>query len=179
MTHPDLITTSVWDEPGNVETLTRLWSDGASAAEVASAMGQGLTRNAVIAKVHRLKLPKRSKDAIRLQSRSAMGRVNPGQPKANGIAARAEKRQRSAALAIAQHARNTPFREGALPPEDAGVDVTSLIGFDDRRIGKDCAWIPGDPLNGAMCCGQPVKPGSEWCPEHHARVYSGGSGQYD
>jgi hypothetical protein len=56
---------------------------------------------------------------------------------------------------------------------DEGVDVTGLIAFTDRRIGKQCAWIPGDPLDGAMCCGKPVVEGSQWCSEHHARVYSG------
>lgn len=56
---PDLITTSVWDVPGNLDTLKSMWTEGASAAEIARALGQGISREAVIGKVHRLKLAKR------------------------------------------------------------------------------------------------------------------------
>jgi hypothetical protein len=43
-----------------VELLKKLWTDGLSCAQVATQMG-GLTRNAVIGKIHRLKLDKRIK----------------------------------------------------------------------------------------------------------------------
>ena len=39
-----------------VELLKKLWSDGLSASQIAAELG-GITRNAVIGKVHRLKLP--------------------------------------------------------------------------------------------------------------------------
>ena len=42
-----------WTE-GRVETLKSLWLDGLSASEVARRLGGGLTRNAVIGKLHRL-----------------------------------------------------------------------------------------------------------------------------
>ncbi len=41
-----------------VETLTRMWADGASASQIAKELGQ-VTRNAVIGKVHRLGLSNR------------------------------------------------------------------------------------------------------------------------
>ena len=41
--------------PTRVETLSSLWRDGLSASQVAKALG-GVTRNAVIGKVHRLGL---------------------------------------------------------------------------------------------------------------------------
>jgi len=41
-----------------IDALKQFWSDGLSASQIASHMG-GLTRNAVIGKVHRLKLPGR------------------------------------------------------------------------------------------------------------------------
>src|ERR671912_55021 len=43
-----------------VELLTKLWSDGLSASQIAGELG-GITRNAVIGKVHRLKLSGRAK----------------------------------------------------------------------------------------------------------------------
>ena len=43
-----------------VENLKKLWSDGLSASQIAAALG-GITRNAVIGKVHRLGLSGRAK----------------------------------------------------------------------------------------------------------------------
>lgn len=52
-----------WNEK-RVERLTKLWADGLSSSEIAAELGGGLSRNAVIGKVHRLNLPGR-----RLQAR--------------------------------------------------------------------------------------------------------------
>ncbi len=45
-----------------VELLKKLWSDGLSASQIAAELG-GITRNAVIGKVHRLGLSGRAKSA--------------------------------------------------------------------------------------------------------------------
>ena len=45
-----------------VELLKKLWSDGLSASQIAAELG-GVTRNAVIGKVHRLGLSGRAKSA--------------------------------------------------------------------------------------------------------------------
>jgi GcrA cell cycle regulator len=45
-----------------VELLRKLWSDGLSASQIAAELG-GITRNAVIGKVHRLGLSGRAKSA--------------------------------------------------------------------------------------------------------------------
>ena len=44
-----------------VEQLKRLWNQGLSASQIAAELGQGVTRNAVIGKVHRLGLSGRAK----------------------------------------------------------------------------------------------------------------------
>ena len=41
--------------------LRKLWADGLSASQIAAELG-GVTRNAVIGKVHRLKLKRQAKD---------------------------------------------------------------------------------------------------------------------
>jgi GcrA cell cycle regulator len=46
-----------------VETLSKLWGEGLSASQIASALGGGVTRNAVIGKVHRLGLSGRARRA--------------------------------------------------------------------------------------------------------------------
>lgn len=50
---------SYWDD-GRVAALKKLWSDGLSASQVASKLGGGVTRNAVISKVHRMGLAGRA-----------------------------------------------------------------------------------------------------------------------
>src|SRR5690606_31237802 len=55
-----------------VEMLKKLWSEGLSASQIASQLG-GVSRNAVIGKVHRLKL-------------SARGRASSAQPRAKKAA---------------------------------------------------------------------------------------------
>ena len=42
-----------------VALLKRLWGEGKTAAEIAKELGEGVTRNAVIGKAHRLKLSSR------------------------------------------------------------------------------------------------------------------------
>jgi hypothetical protein len=44
-----------WDKP-RMEVLTRLWLAGATARMIAEKLGEGVTRNAVIGKAHRLGL---------------------------------------------------------------------------------------------------------------------------
>jgi len=54
-----------------VELLRKLWSDGLSASQVAAELGPGITRNAVIGKIHRLGLAERAKTATSARPRAA------------------------------------------------------------------------------------------------------------
>ena len=51
--------TAGWTED-RVGALTKLWLEGQSASQIAKALGGGVTRNAVIGKVHRLGLSGRA-----------------------------------------------------------------------------------------------------------------------
>lgn len=42
-----------------IDTLQKLWGKGLTASQIAEKLGDGITRNAVIGKAHRLKLPSR------------------------------------------------------------------------------------------------------------------------
>lgn len=42
-----------------IEQLKQLWGKGLTASQIAAKLGEGITRNAVIGKAHRLKLPSR------------------------------------------------------------------------------------------------------------------------
>ena len=53
-------------------------------------------------------------------------------------------------------------------PEDHSFGA---VRFSDRKIGKQCAWIVGDPNDDCLCCGKPILNGSEYCEEHFDRAY--------
>jgi GcrA cell cycle regulator len=68
-----------WTEE-RVELLKKLWLEGLSASQIAGVLAEGVTRNAVIGKVHRLKLSGRAKPAsstprVRQAPRPATRRV--------------------------------------------------------------------------------------------------------
>lgn len=183
MSHPDIITSSIWDEPGNTEKLTKLYFEGLSYAQIAAAIGQGVSREACIGKVGRLKLAPRdishrrpdrvTRETVPLVTGKRGRAGNPGVPSVQSIKHRIEGREkieRARQEGKLSHFGQEPFRPGRLPT-DEGVDVTDLIAFADRKINRECAWIPGSPIDGAMCCGKPVVEGTQWCREHHARVY--------
>jgi GcrA cell cycle regulator len=69
-----------WTEE-RVELLKKLWLEGLSASQIAGVLGEGVTRNAVIGKVHRLKLSGRAKPAsaaprVRATPRTAPRRIS-------------------------------------------------------------------------------------------------------
>jgi GcrA cell cycle regulator len=66
----------------NVEQLRQLWHDGRSASQISAVFGQGLTRNAVLGKVHRLKLPKRVEGSNPLTPRLVNAVIAPKGPRA-------------------------------------------------------------------------------------------------
>ncbi|SEH60425.1 GcrA family cell cycle regulator [Paracoccus alkenifer] len=86
-----------------VETLKRLWTEGQSASQIAKELG-GVTRNAVIGKVHRLGLSNRAEAE------------EPAKPAA---AAAPESARPAAAAPRAEPARAQPAREAAAPKEPA------------------------------------------------------------
>lgn len=180
--HPDLITTSIWDDQRNLDLLKAMYGEGASASEIAGAIGQGVTRNAVIGKVHRLKLAKRD-STIRARP-SALGKKgrsgSPGQPSVLSIQHRRDGRNGNGlALKIAK-ARSEGLtlddvfgRKSDPGLAEDGVDFTRRIRLDDLSLPiTECRWCDGDPMTADHSfCGMPVKEGSSWCPSHHARVY--------
>jgi GcrA cell cycle regulator len=141
---------SSWTDD-RVEILTKLWRDGRSASAIARELG-GVTRNAVIGKVHRLGLSGRARPA------------RPGSRRAR--TPRPERRlSRPRALAVPMPAP-TPTPADALAP-------LPVIGLADMRsVGRHaCRWPIGDPLApGFSVCGRPVERGA-YCAPHGALAY--------
>lgn len=152
-----------WNDE-RVDLLKKLWSEGLSASQIANRLG-GVTRNAVIGKVHRLGL----------SGRATTSRVKSIRP-----------RKRVASGAAARPARANLFSNGNAPlktafgPEynaDTAMNpVNELVIPLDERVSitalKECMcrWPIGDPQHEDFhFCGRDKVPGMPYC-EFHAQI---------
>jgi GcrA cell cycle regulator len=129
-----------------VQTLTRLWRDGSSASQIARALAGGVTRNAVMGKIHRLGLSGRAKP-----SRPDHRRSRKAQPTTS---------RRPAAPVL----RFAPVRPSQAPQSSGSATVLSV-----RR--NQCRWPIGDPLSiDFSLCGCAVERGA-YCARHAGVAY--------
>lgn len=127
-----------------VEQVKNLWAEGLSASQIARVIG-GVTRNAVIGKIHRLGLVGRASP-----SRSARPRL----PMAPNVSVRA--RIPEAPVVV----------EDPLVLED-GAHATILT-INDRM----CRWPIGDPSEHEFhFCGRAPKAGLPYCEGHARKAY--------
>ena len=134
-----------------VELLKTLWAEGLSAAQIANKMG-GVTRNAVIGKVHRLGLS---------------GRATPAKPQ-RGCGSSQERREE---VVQAKPAR-TEYKPMIPEPDaitalvlDTG-DMTTVATIKNNM----CKWPIGDPAKDDFhFCGQAAGAGKSYC-TYHARL---------
>lgn len=145
------------------ETLTLLktrWADGASASEIAKEIGQGVSRNAVIGKISRLKLQRRDVKAAHVGHARRANEKRHGnfqQPKANAIVAKALQRQAPS------------FPVEPFDMEDGeGVDVTRLVGILDLEH-RSCRWPVKGEGSGTLFCGVHTDQ-RPYCDAHRARA---------
>jgi len=163
-----------------VELLKKLWMEGLSASQIAAELGDGVTRNAVIGKVHRLKLSARAKPTntatrTRPAQRAAPRRVSTGSSSAGmGMhkpRASIMRTQTIGATALA-----------ASPEVEAEVyvapQVQELFIPEDKRLSllqlneHTCKWPIGDPLSKDFYfCGQQSNEGIPYCEFHARRAY--------
>ena len=148
-----------WTEE-RVEILTSLWKEGLSAAEIAKVLG-GVTRNAVIGKVHRLRLS--------------------GRAPAHGTPRKkAERKPKKTPLQrpVTQGATALKAKVEAAPAPQAKPAVASLVKTPQKgRITNimeltrsTCRWPIGDPGEEDFAyCGCQASTGSPYC-EAHARM---------
>ncbi len=155
-----------WTED-RVETLKKLWADGLSASQIAKQLG-GVTRNAVIGKVHRLGLS---------------GRATPSRPARRPAPRPAQPRTpKPAAAKVAKPAAAsaptppTPVRPAPEPVLPAPVDAQKLPSGEyatvlTLREGM-CKWPIGDPASTEFrFCGRKTAAGTAYCDAHSQVAY--------
>lgn len=145
-----------------VEQLKKLWADGLSASQIAAELG-GITRNAVIGKVHRLGL----------SGRATTSRMKSHRPRtrAPSAAAAAKRVVKSRFATIGNPALRALYQPDALPLPTVEELVIPLA---ERKtiqtlVECSCRWPIGDPqMADFHFCGKNKVPGLPYC-EFHAR----------
>jgi GcrA cell cycle regulator len=139
-----------------VELLKKLWQDGLSASQIAKQLG-GVTRNAVIGKVHRLGLS---------------GRAAPSKPARPVFKAPRPARQ-AAAPAAPRRIAPPPLAAAAPPPQPPVRYVEEAPGAATvLTLGAHmCKWPIGDPSSDDFTfCGRRASEGP-YCVEHARIAY--------
>jgi len=167
-----------------VETLKKMWGEGQSASQIAKELG-GVTRNAVIGKVHRLGLSNRTTGAAAAKP----------EPKAKPAAPKPEAKPRpqpktEAARPIPEPGTepkpSVPARKQIipagqpLPPQPSANEISpealakvNEVEKKSKKISlmelteRTCKWPVGDPATEDFWfCGLPVQAGKPYCEAH-------------
>ena len=158
-----------------VERLRRLWLEGLSASRIAAELAGGVTRNAVIGKVHRLGLSGRMKPQ---QAAAAAARpkpaAKPAAPDAVREAPKAVAMPIRGNLALALGER--PMERAAAVPhmrrsyEDNVISMTDNVTIMELRESM-CRWPVGDPSSAEFryCGGKAPIGEGPYC-KHHSRM---------
>jgi len=131
------------------EELRMAWEEGLPASTIAEKLGEGVSRNAVIGKAHRMGLPARP---------SPVKGADSGMVKGDGdvdgeAGGEAGPRPRAPAKSRAKVVK---------------VQLTSLLGLSERV----CKWPIGHPGDSDFhFCGKPSQAGFPYCGEHCAVAY--------
>lgn len=147
-----------------VALLSKLWLDGLSASQIAAALGGGVTRNAVIGKVHRLGLSGRGKAGQTVPQRAA----RPRPPSPDGEAPRQNE-----AGPPPSDASRIPAIAPAPRPETAPVflPVSERVSIHELRDTM-CRWPIGDPSSSDFgFCGARSVTGLPYCGHHCSIAY--------
>ena len=150
-----------------VELLRKLWSEGLSASQIAAQLGS-VTRNAVIGKVHRLKLSSRGRTtaAAPRQKKTSHGATG------SKVVSRSATVTRSVTTSIGATALQTQFdaepvaRYHLRPVENVVVPISrrlQLVQLSERT----CKWPNGDPLTEDFSfCGNDAAETGPYCGYH-------------
>lgn len=190
-----------------VEMLKVMWSEGKSASQIAKELG-GVTRNAVIGKVHRLGLSNRAPGADRPEEEETVAQAAPVEPASTPVKEEEEVSQppRPAAVSPAAAPPRPPVKEVApaarapkpimgqpLPPQPSQNEISAEALANLAEVAKKarkltlmqltertCKWPVGDPATDDFWfCGLPAVPGKPYCDTHVAVAFQPMSARRD
>jgi GcrA cell cycle regulator len=174
-----------------VELLKKMWAEGQSASQIAKELG-GVTRNAVIGKVHRLGLSNRagSTASAATEAKAAPKPKAEAKPKPAPKPAPAPKAEPAPKPAAPAAAASAPVPMPArkqiipagqpLPPQPSANEISpealARVSEVEKKAKKltlmdlterTCKWPVGDPATDDFWfCGLPVQQGKPYCEAH-------------
>jgi GcrA cell cycle regulator len=165
-----------WNDE-RVEILRQMWLDGKSASQISTVLGNGLTRNAVIGKVHRLGL------AGRVKSGGEPGEAIASPSRAQAAPRRAVQRGAEAPQTVMA----TPMTQGATAlamateprpellvvrvEEEVVVPMSLRVTIVDLKESM-CKWPLGDPTSPDFrYCGSAASGTGPYCTHHGKLAY--------
>lgn len=144
--------------PERIEELTQLWNAGHSASVIGKRLG--VSKNAVVGKAHRLKLPARP-SPIRRQSKTAAPVRKPAPALTKPLAAPVSV----PAPPPAPAAREVVARPPMIRPRQQPVPR-------QQPSPRQCQWPIGDPTKPDFhFCGEAAVPSKPYCSDHCAVAY--------
>jgi GcrA cell cycle regulator len=153
-----------------VEHLKKMWLEGLSASQIAGELANGVTRNAVIGKVHRLGLSGRVKSPAPAPAR-ARAKARPEDESRPEDAARPPVAPVvHGNLALAAEARPAPAPAPRSSGEEVVIPISQRVSIMELRESM-CRWPLGDPSTADFrYCGAKNQTGlGPYC-AHHARI---------
>ena len=186
-----------WTEE-RVETLKTMWGEGKSASQIAKELG-GVTRNAVIGKVHRLGLSNRATPAKATTKEAAKPKVAPkakSKPAESEVEKEVKAETPAPKPAVAKEVPRTKAIIPAgqpLPPQPSNSEISaealaSLVEIEKKArkltlmqlTERTCKWPIGDPATEEFWfCGHPCQPGKPYCETHVAVAFQPMSSRRD
>lgn len=184
-----------------VDTLKTMWNEGKSASQIAKELG-GVTRNAVIGKVHRLGLSNRTQPAKAAKETKASADAAPAKAKVAPKAA-APKPEAAAPRAKATTQPSAPsplpIRKAIVPagqplppqPSNSEISAEALANLAEvekkaKKLNlmelteRTCKWPIGDPATPEFWfCGLPTQSGKPYCETHVAVAFQPMSSRRD
>lgn len=165
-----------------VEILKKMWGEGQSASQIAKELG-GVTRNAVIGKVHRLGLSNRATTNAAPKAEAKPKATPKAEPKAPPKEQPASKATEPAAE---KPSNVTPLRRQIipagqpLPPQPSANEISpealARVSEIEKKAKKltllelterTCKWPVGDPATpNFWFCGLPTQTGKPYCEAH-------------
>ncbi|MFG1241232.1 GcrA family cell cycle regulator [Xanthobacter sp. V7C-4] len=152
-----------------VELLKKLWSEGLSASQIATELGE-VTRNAVIGKVHRLGLSGRAKSPAPAPARPRSKTDRPERPEA-----RPNRPATIGNTVLAAEPEDMP--EEAPAPAPAPKASDNVVPMAQRctimnLTESTCRWPLGEPGTESFhFCGGKSNPGTPYCTVHARMAY--------
>ena len=161
-----------------VELLKKMWTEGQSASQIAKELG-GVTRNAVIGKVHRLGLSNRAGASAspapekKPAKAESPAKAEPKKP------AKAETKEKVIEVTVSPRKAIVPAGQ-PLPPQPSANEIPAETLANVREVEKTakkislmeltertCKWPIGDPATDDFWfCGLAVQQGKPYCEAH-------------